>query len=87
MSENEAKHCFLRSLSYWSHKTLESNMSQRRMRAVLSLLPSYDDLGTNKLTTPSRACTQKARYWRNLNTYRQKRLESYHRQKEQTTKT
>ena len=24
---SEAKHCFLRSLSYWSHKTPESNMS------------------------------------------------------------
>ena len=27
MPENEAKRCFMRSLSYWSNKTLESNMS------------------------------------------------------------
>src|SRR5712691_1974257 len=27
MPENEAKRCFMRSLSCWSHKTLESNMS------------------------------------------------------------
>ena len=29
MPENEAKRCFMRSLSYWSNKTLESNMSLR----------------------------------------------------------
>src|SRR5215470_3917383 len=29
MLESEAKGCFLRSLSYWSHKTPESNMSLR----------------------------------------------------------
>ena len=28
MPENEGKRCFMRSLSYWSNKTLESNMSQ-----------------------------------------------------------
>src|SRR5712691_33407 len=28
MPENEAKRCFMGSLNYWSHKTLESNMSQ-----------------------------------------------------------
>src|SRR6266568_2642785 len=27
MPENEGKRCFMRSLSYWSNKTLESNMS------------------------------------------------------------
>ena len=27
-STSEAKHCFLHSLSYWSRKTLESNMSE-----------------------------------------------------------
>src|SRR5712691_6423772 len=27
MPENEAKRCFMGSLNYWSHKTLESNMS------------------------------------------------------------
>jgi ribosomal protein S27AE len=33
----------------------------------------------------SRGCTQKARYWRNPDNYRQKRLESYRRQKKETT--
>src|SRR5712691_13270668 len=28
MPESEGKRCFMRSLSYWSDKTLESNMSQ-----------------------------------------------------------
>ncbi len=27
MPANEAKRCFMGSLNYWSHKTLESNMS------------------------------------------------------------
>jgi hypothetical protein len=31
MPETEVKRCFMRSLSYWSNKTLESNMSLRRM--------------------------------------------------------
>jgi hypothetical protein len=35
MSENEAKHCFLRSLSCWSHKTLESNMSLFRITVAM----------------------------------------------------
>ena len=30
MPESEAKRCLVRSLSYWSHKTLESNMSVER---------------------------------------------------------
>src|SRR2546428_12851386 len=30
MPENEAKRCFMRSWSYWSHKTLESNTSLQR---------------------------------------------------------
>ncbi len=32
MPENEAKRCFMGSLNYWSHKTLESNMSLTRYR-------------------------------------------------------
>src|SRR5712691_9961625 len=32
MSESEAQRYFLRSLSCWSHKTLESNMSHRLTR-------------------------------------------------------
>src|SRR5713101_8045913 len=41
MPENEAKHCFMRSLSYWSHKTLESNMSHNLIR--------HDILKCNKI--------------------------------------
>jgi hypothetical protein len=34
----------------------------------------------------SRACVQKAAYWRNPDAYRQSRLRSYRRQKEKPTK-
>ena len=34
MSENGAKRYFMRSLSYWSHKTLESNMSLANYRSI-----------------------------------------------------
>ena len=37
MPENEAKRCFMRSLSYWSHKTLESNMSVLKLSGACEL--------------------------------------------------
>jgi hypothetical protein len=38
MSASEAKRYWGRSLSYWSHKTLESNMSEASiMRSVISI--------------------------------------------------
>jgi uncharacterized protein len=40
MSENEAKHCFLRSLSYWSHKTLESNRALENIKAAAIIVES-----------------------------------------------
>ena len=41
-SASEAKRCFLHSLSCWSHKTLESNKSDKELLAdsVLNALPS-----------------------------------------------
>jgi hypothetical protein len=38
MSENGAKRCCMRSLSYWSHKTLESNMSLHLLKVALLML-------------------------------------------------
>jgi hypothetical protein len=35
MPENEAKRCFMGSLNYWSHKTLESNMSLVPLQALI----------------------------------------------------
>jgi len=50
MPENEAKRCFMRSLSYWSHKTLESNMSpsgyKQIPRSSVVSLDSVDERAT-----------------------------------------
>jgi len=43
MPENEAKRCFMRSLSYWSHKTLESNMSLRHNSYTVGLMKPRQD--------------------------------------------
>ncbi len=43
-------------------------------------------LGSKTKEYCSRACVRKAAYWRHPDTYRQKRLESYHRQQAQAKK-
>ncbi len=45
-----------------------------------------DFMGAKLAIYCSQACGKKAAYWRNPDTYRQKRLESYSRQKEQAAK-
>src|SRR2546427_4303918 len=42
MPENEGKRCFMRSLSYWSNKTLESNMSHEYLCPTGSLSRGED---------------------------------------------
>ncbi len=39
MPENEVKRCLVHSLSYWSHKTLESNMSHAGNQPQEALKP------------------------------------------------
>jgi hypothetical protein len=41
MSASEVKHCLVRSLRYWSHKTPESNKSVPRLVKALSELRMY----------------------------------------------
>ena len=45
MPENEAKRCFMRSLRYWSHKTLESNMSLRFYDVHQTVLYAWETSG------------------------------------------
>ena len=57
MRENEAKRCCMRSLSYWSNKTLESNMSLNRISHrdnALARNPVPDNLGEPPLLSDAK---------------------------------
>lgn len=66
-------------------KLIEVSPVTRRIPLEEKICPQCDKsfMGSKTRLYCSRACTQKARYWRHPETYRQKRLESYRRQKAQ----